>query len=63
MLKVAISRIPLRVTGVVVVKHIKYCKRQESATLNICISTCKTLSTTTKQPFNLTNNYVSRRQE
>ena len=63
MLKGAISRIQLRLTGVVAVKHIKYCKRQESAASNICISTSKTLSTTTKHPFSLTNNYVSRRLE
>ena len=62
MLKCAISRIPLRVPGVFTAKHIKYPKRQETATLNVCISSCKTLSTTTKQPFSLTNNYVSTRQ-
>ena len=62
MLKGAISKIPLRVTGVVTAKHIKYLKRQDSATLNVCISSCKNLSTTTKQPFSLTNNYVSTSQ-
>ena len=59
MLKVAISRIPLKETCVAAVKHMKYPKCQTPAIINEHITSCKSISTTTKQTFSLNANLVS----